>query len=134
MLIRRRNGLKLGVEESIQITLVEYIELVHPSVFQYVIKINNEGKRSKAGTYVLKKMGLHPGASDLFIAWPSYGKPGLWLEIKPDDFKINASNKEHVQRQQTFIERMRDVGYVAHMGYGFEQCRVIVDNYLHKGV
>lgn len=121
----------LKPEERTQKALVEYMFMVYPQVFPYVIKINNEGKRSAIGTYILKLMGLHPGASDLFIACPTRAHGGLWMEIKPDGWAgpKSKAEKEHVARQKRFLENMDVAGYGTAFCVGIDECMRAVDNY-----
>lgn len=110
--------------------MLDYIRLQYPSVFPYVIKIPNEGRRTAIGTHIMKMEGLHVGASDLFIAWPRVPYCGFWLEIKKDGYTFPASDKKHVERQMEFINQMLNIGYYAKMCVGIDECIAAVDWYL----
>lgn len=75
-------------------------------------------------------MGLHPGASDLFLAWPTNKYPGLWVEVKPPLFKVTKSNLAHYESQMEFIRLMLSQGYHADMGIGVDACIDIFKFYL----
>lgn len=117
-------------EQQVQITLVRYIKYQYPEVAKYIVKIDNEAKLTKTGHIIRNKMGLHKGASDLFIAYPIGKYHGMWLEIKREGFKLTASNRLHTTNQINFINKMREVGYYSAMAAGFDECKMHIDNYL----
>lgn len=47
-----------------------------------MLHIANEGRRSPMEGARLKKMGMHPGASDCFFLRSNENYKGLWLELK----------------------------------------------------
>lgn len=122
--------MKLKPEEITQISVVKWLALQHPSLARLIIKIDNEGKRAMIGHVIAKRMGLHKGASDMFIAFPTKKYAGLWLEVKPDGWKPSKAKKEHLDNQWNFIYKMREVGYWADMGIGFDHCLAIINNYI----
>ncbi len=111
--------------------LLDWLSKYHPEASKHVVKIDNEGVRTKVGHYIAKRAGLHVGASDLFIAWPTLKYSGLWLEIKRDGWTCTASDKDHVDRQITFINKMIMRGYAGALGVGIDECIKIVMNYLN---
>lgn len=130
---RQRRGSKrkaLFPESQVQKAALQWLRLFHPLARECVIKIDNEGKRTPAGHALAIELGLHKGASDLFIAWPTPNYPGLWLEVKPPGFKVTKSKLEHYESQMRFINLMRSRGYYADMGIGIDQCISIIKNYL----
>jgi len=92
----------------------------------------NEGKRTAAGHGLAVAMGLHPGASDLLLAWPNGQYAGLWLEVKPPGWKLTQSKMLHHQRQLNFIKLMKSVGYQGDVGVGFDGCVDILKRYINK--
>jgi len=96
-----------------------------------VIKIHNEGARTAASANLLIALGLHPGASDLFIAWPTRKYAGLWLEVKRERWKPVASCREHFQRQLEFGQLMIDSGYAFDVAVGIDQFIAKVTSYLN---
>lgn len=88
----------------------------------------------------LKKMGLRPGASDLFLAKPvvrqdqiflpeSWEPPmwhGAWFELK----RANASPSAVSAAQAQFLLDMGKQGYYADVCFGFDHWRRSVTNYL----
>jgi hypothetical protein len=118
-------------EARTQKSVLKWLHLQHPKIWEHVVKIDNEGKRSVAGHAIAISLGLHVGASDLLIAWPTSKYAGLWLEVKPDGWKPYHTKKERLIAQKNFINKMKDVGYHGDIGVGFEGCLEIINNYLN---
>jgi len=127
--IKKKKGKGLFPETKVQLAIVKYIKLKYPHAAKFIIKIDNEGKRTVQGHELAKRCGLHIGASDLFIAKPTLEYYGLWLEIKKDGWKMVPSNQKHTEKQLSFIDRMNSVGYKADIGVGIDECMKIVDEY-----
>lgn len=105
----------------------------HHLLQRFVVKTNNEGKRTEIQGRNLKLMGLHPGASDLFIAYPnrSRTKAGLWLEVKRNmHYPPSARKSETWIAEEEFIADMRTVGFAGEMCYGWIDGKRIVEEYL----
>ncbi len=126
-------------EREVQVAVLQWLQLYNPLARKCIIKIDNEGKRKTiisngksipVGDILAVKMGLHVGASDLFLAYPTDRYPGLWVEVKPPLFKVTKSNREHFEKQMEFIILMRDRGYYADVGVGVDQCIEIFKTYL----
>lgn len=97
----------------------------------FVMKFDNEGRRNVVQAAVAKRMGLLPGTSDLFIARPINGYPGLWLEVKQNrPYTPSERAKDTWKRQEAFQERMRSVGFAAHFCFGAENGIEIITNYI----
>lgn len=122
-------------EQKTQLAICEWLTLQHPHVSEHVIKIDNEGKRTIGGHILAKRMGLHKGASDLFIAWPTLKYYGLWLEIKPDGWRGPSGKKQklHHECQTNFIAKMNLKGYFAKMVVGVDQALDAIKLYLKGG-
>lgn len=72
-----------------------------------------------------------PGASDLFLAWPTSQFCGLWLEVKQArTYPTSERKKSSWQAQELFIERMRRVGYAGYFVFGWEHGKEVVEDYL----
>jgi len=97
----------------------------------YVLKIGNEGKRTIVQAVEEERMGLLPGASDLFIARPTGRYAGLWVEVK--QARVYPPSKratDHWKRQEAFQERMRAAGFAACFAFGAAHGIKIIQNYL----
>lgn len=123
-------AIRLGPEEKTQHAFMQYLRYAHPKIRDLVVKIDNEGKRSQVAGYVSKILGLHPGASDIFIPKAHGGKHGLWIEVKRDGWKYTSNQRDHYNRQMVFIEKMRDEGYGAKMCVGTTECIETLERYL----
>ncbi len=75
-------------------------------------------------------MGLHVGASDYFIFFPTLKHYGMFHEIKPDGWKLNKSNKAHYDRQMLFGEKVVRAGYAFYFSVGIDQCIASTMDYM----
>ncbi len=104
-----------------------------PAIKDVVINIRNEGKRDVVQAAIAKRMGLCRGASDIFIARPSAGRHGLFLEFKQNRaYSPSERAKPSWVSQRTFIARMRAMGYGAAFAYGCEDAIRITRLYLEQ--
>ncbi len=123
---------KIPYEREEQQWLVEWLRY-HPILKDLVIKIDNEGERTPLQGHRLKCLGLRPGASDLFIPYPSPSKAycGLFLELKRAK---TYSNSERLTptwlAQEEFQDKVKRVGFAAHFCYGWQEGKRIIENYL----
>lgn len=110
-------------EQQTQLAICEWLAFQYPEPYNYLVKIDNEGKRTVGGHVLAKRMGLHTGASDLFLAWPTIRHYGLWMEIKHDKWKGPASKKErlHYENQLEFLSKMSRRGYFSCFVVGVDQ-------------
>lgn len=88
-------------EKIIQIQIVEFIRQTTDIP---IIHIPNEGKRSFLDRYLLGRMGIYPGASDLFFPRGNHEFKGFWMEVKSEKGKMSPL-------QKLFIEVMIKEGY-----------------------
>lgn len=126
---RTRQG--IGPESKVQMQTLDWLKLYHPDAFEHVIKIDNEGKRTPYGHQLAIAQGLHIGAADIFLAWPTNAYCGLWLEVKREKWKLIPSNREHTERQYAFLNKMIKRGFHADMGIGVNHCCQIIKDYLN---
>ena len=121
-------------EQRTQVALCSYIERKLPDVTPFVIKIDNEGIRSIAGHVLAKRMGLNKGASDLFIAWPTETYHGLFIEVKPEGYKLPNTIKvgSHIYNQIRFQTRMHEKKYCARIICGIDEGIDTIDEYFER--
>lgn len=132
MMRLRMTRIAIPSENQEQRALVKWLSY-HPIVRDYFCKNNNEGKRSEAQGWNLKLMGLRPGVSDLFLAYPSKSKKyaGLWLEVKKNmKYPPSAKKNKTWVQQQEWIDLMKGVGYHGDFCYGWEHGVRIIEEYL----
>lgn len=115
---------KRHTECNEQIAAMDWLRAQHPFIALHTLHIGNERKASYFVGYIMKKMGVLKGASDLFMAWPNAGYHGLFIEVKS---KIGRASPE----QKAFIQRMRDVGYRAEICHGADQVINTMKDYIN---
>lgn len=128
----RPKAVKVPSEAQEQRWLVKWIK-ANWRLKKFVIKTNNEGKRTAIQGHNLKLMGLRVGASDLFLAYPNRTrtKAGLWLEVKRNmDYPPSAKKTDTWIAEEEFLEDMRSVGFAGDFCYGWEDGKRIIEAYL----
>lgn len=103
------------------------------SIADHLIAIPNEGKRSGKLGKAMKRRGLTPGASDLFLAIPRGTMHGMWIEMKKQRQHFrgqkeaeNAFSKD----QRGFQSLMRTMQYEVACCYGAEEAINRICTYL----
>lgn len=128
-------------EQKTQIAICEWLSIQNPTVYEYLIKIDNEGQRKTIirdgktipiGLFTAIKCGLKSKASDILIAWPTLTHYGLWLELKADGWKgpKGKKEKEHVEGQLNFLAKMRLRGYEGKFAVGVDEGINAIKTYL----
>jgi len=99
---------------------------LHPICKDYLFHIPNGGTRNPREAKNLKLQGVRPGVSDLFLAFPSNGFHGLFIEMK------RADGRSATEEQLKWIERVESVGYRAVVCYGWENAVMHIGAYLFR--
>jgi len=115
--------MKLGPESVTQINLINWINYNYPEISEDVYHFANERSCSIQQGRILKRMGVRAGVSDLFIAVPSNGFHGLWIELKEGIGRLSKAQKE-------FIDRMSFRGYKAVAVWGLDEAQEVIKSYL----
>lgn len=97
----------------------------HPIAKHQLIHIANECKTSYQNGKHLKDMGKKKGVSDYFLAYPSNGKAGLWIELK----RVCKSVSRITLEQAEWLARCERHGYATFVAYGAEQAIKAVEDY-----
>lgn len=105
---------KRHTESNEQIAAMDWLRSQHPEIALHTLHIGNERKASYYAGYIMKRMGVLKGASDLFMAWPNGGYHGMFIEVK-------SLTGRPSPEQKAFIQRMIDVGYYACICYGADE-------------
>lgn len=93
--------------------------------------VPNGGNRNLREATRLKKQGVRPGVSDIFIPIARGGYFGLWIELKipltkgTKKAKVSASQKK-------WISLMLEQGYEAQVCYGWPAAKAITLEYLKQ--
>lgn len=133
MQVQRKNTVKkfqIKPEDKTTMAILDYCKLVYPGLHECVIKIHNEGQRSRSTNRLLPRLGLRAGASDLFFSLPSKRFHGLFMEIKKDGWKYTAAQREHIERQKRFIDQQNSNGYLARMIIGTDEGIALLNEYM----
>lgn len=75
-------------------------------------------------------MGLHVGAADYFIAYPTIKHYGCFIEVKPEGWKLTKSKQAHYDSQMAFGKKMTDKGYAFYFCIGIDELIAATENYL----
>jgi len=112
-------------ERQEQEVVIKRIEMQYPFLRNHTIYIMNEKKCSKFVGQKLNKQGRLPGASDLFIAYPTNNYYGLFIEMKSLVGKLSKVQSE-------FLFRMNEIGYCARACYGADEAIATIKSYLEN--
>jgi hypothetical protein len=83
----------------------------------------------------LKMLGMEPGASDLFLAYPTATQHGIWLEVKQNrKYTPSEMRKPTWVQQAAFLDRMKSVGFAGHFVFGWENGKKLIENYCAENV
>ena len=123
-------------EDAIQSACVQWFSLAYPSLRRLLHHSANEGKRTTrvvhthAGTRVvcsggarLKALGMQPGFPDLFLAVPSRGMHGLFIEMKSETGRLEPSQRE-------MLALLSEQGYATAICRSLDDFCHVVDSYL----
>ncbi len=113
-------------EEQEQAAVIEWAMLMSKQFpdLEDIFHIGNGGLRSKSEAVRLKKIGVKPGVSDLFLPAPVGKYHGLWVEMKRQEGgKLSPAQKD-------WIDRMNRKGYLAVRADGAEEACEIIYKYL----
>ncbi len=114
-------------EKDEQIALFKRAQF-NPITRDYMFAIPNGGSRHPIEAVNLKRQGVKPGIPDICLAYPTSKHHGLWIELKrpgPNPGKTTGN-------QVVWIYRLKEVGYAAHVAYGWEEAWAIITNYLNE--
>jgi hypothetical protein len=134
-------------EESIQRRVASYIKK-HYSYVDFHSDYGAGLHLSQHQALVQQSLQSGKGWADMFIAWPTTIEKtdgttqhycGLFLELKREGTAIYVSRgprkgllvqNEHIATQAAFIKRMRERGYCAMFGIGYDKTIQIIDWYM----
>jgi hypothetical protein len=112
-------------EHQEQVALIQWFRLQHPKHTKCLWAIPNGGVRNIGTAIKLKREGVVPGVSDLFLMIPNSTKHGLFLEMKAKSGKLTTDQKE-------FINLAESMGYDAKVAYSYEEGKEIIKKYLQE--
>jgi len=118
-------------ESQILIALYKWYKLQHREHLDCYERHDVGGWRTKAEASILKAEGQQKGTSDLFIALPRGEFCGLYLEVKTGKTPTTKRGTP-TQEQTAFGFNKLKRGYCFKFGFGFDQCRDIINEYMKK--
>lgn len=120
---KSRSVVSKFAESYEQIAAMDWLRAQYPIIAEHTLHIGNERKSTPYAGYIMKRMGVLKGASDLFIAWPVEHYHGLFIELKS---KIGKPTKS----QLDFMQKMKRVGYRTAICYGAQEVIDTITEYL----
>ncbi|HHL2712979.1 TPA: VRR-NUC domain-containing protein, partial [Yersinia enterocolitica] len=111
-----------------QATLIEWADktvIDGICIGDYLIHIPNEGKRGPKAARDAKRLGLRKGVPDLFLALPSGGYAGLWIEMK-------ALNGKPTPDQNHWLNKMNEIGYLATIEFSCVEAMKTITEYINN--
>lgn len=85
----------------------------------------NGGKRDIATAQKFKTMGTKAGFPDLFLFIPNGEYHGLFIELKTSKGKVS-------KKQQTMMDKLNAMGYLAVVCYGYHEAVNQIKSYLNQ--
>ena len=115
-----------------------YLKLQYPNVLFHFDLAGLNLSMAQAG--MNKAIQKQKGFPDLFIMEVRNNFPepdyynGLFIELKAEGTKLYKRDgdfvSEHLFDQWLFMDKLSGKGYKCSFGIGFDECKMIIDNYL----
>ncbi len=112
---------KLIGETAEQIAFVDWLKIKYPNLLK--CSIPNDARRSYANARICSRMGLTPGAPDLFIFYGVGGYYGLAIEMKFNKNDLSSY-------QESFLNQLVENNYAVTVCYCCEYAQQALDDYL----
>ena len=121
-------------EHDIYKMIADYLRYQYPTVI-YRFDLAADLKLTMGQASKHKRLQRYRGYPDLFIAEPKGKYGGLFLEIKKDGVRIfkqdgTLVSDEHIREQFDMLADLRQRGYAAEFGIGFEGTKKLIDDYM----
>ena len=131
------------IEESISLKVATFLKLQYPNI-NYRFDVGADIKLTMGQATKFKALQMkRRGYPDLFIARPSKGFSGLYIEVKKDMSEVylkdgvtlkkrinKKTGKCHNQEQFEMLKSLNQDGYLAKYGFGFEDTIQKIREYL----
>jgi VRR-NUC domain len=119
--------MNLCPEDIDHINIVNWFHKEFPDLADDFYHFANERRCSMQQGRLLKRKGVKRGVADFFLALPSNGKSGLWIELKVGEGKLSPEQKK-------FLARMLLRGFDALAVWGEDAAKAVILAYLKRGV
>ncbi len=134
------NGKRHGKneEQSLHRQVVQYLNLKYPNIPYRTDGAGMNLSKTQRGIY--KSLQYSRGWPDVFVAYPSRGYHGCFIELKKAGTVIYLttgtrkgliSGDKHVQEQALMLSELNRLGYFARFGVGDNAFRII-DWYMNE--
>lgn len=135
-----RGGKRQKSEEKVQLRVCAYLKGVYPHIIFTCDLASGMNVGKKIGG-MNTRLRSSRGLPDLFIAQPKNNHlgyrefSGFFIELKKEGTTIflrngNVSSDPHITEQAKMLKKLRDLGYAAEFGIGFDATIKIIDEYL----
>jgi len=114
-----------NLEHKLQVACVKWFDLQYPEIKKLLWATPNGGYRNAIEAMRLKAEGVRRGVPDLFLAYPSNGYSGLFIEMKI------GKNKKTIDQDQYF-HMLTAVGYLCKEVRSFDEFVDLIVNYFKK--
>jgi hypothetical protein len=108
-------------ESTLQIGCVRWFRYQYPKLTLFAIP--NGGNRNLVTASIMKREGVLAGVADLFLAYPSKGFHGLWIEMK-----TTKGRQSPEQKQFQFLMECNGYEYV--VCHSFDEFRSEIEKYI----
>jgi hypothetical protein len=121
------------VESSHQIALFDWIRLMEKQDARYssIFAVPNGGRRNVSEAARMKREGVKRGVSDIFVAVPSLGFHGMFLELKRPKVP-NQTPPVTSKEQKAWLAQQQALGYSCGVCFGWEEARAAILSYFWR--
>jgi hypothetical protein len=128
--------------------ICRYLDRNFPHV-DYITDYASSLSLNQVQQRIYKSLNSGRGWSDIFIAWPSRGYHGFFIEVKPEGTviynrdgtlrkqRVRRKDKDgyivtydHLQEQYQFLVRKQSEGYFGRFAIGYEAAKKLIDWYM----
>lgn len=113
------------IEQAQQIAWVEWFTWQYRDLAPLLHHSPNGGSRNLLEAKKFKAMGVRAGFPDLFLAIPSNGFHGLFVELKSAKGRLSDG-------QKAYHELLRRQGYRVEVVKDFDTFKKIIEEYLYR--
>lgn len=127
-------------EEALQLRVCSYLRSEYPHV-EFHGDYAAGMKLTANQAITRRKMQSGRGWSDIFIAYPSKGFHGMFIELKKEGTNIYVTRgprkgqfvqNEQILNEAAFIKKMEKLGYFARFGCGYDKTIELIDWYFER--
>ncbi len=120
-------------ERTTHRAVCQYLKMAYPNVI-FNTDLSGATKLTIGQAVALKSLRSGRGFPDIVIYEPRKGFHGLFIELKQDLTKVFTNNGNcatpHIAEQWKMIQLLQERGYYASFAVGFDDAKMIIDNYL----